>query len=105
MLSRKPWEAAVHAATGLWARPQRLEGCRGLVGSQGHLVSGSLVGPLSEQWTLRSHFEHDPYDNIITFIIHNMQIIIVSKKENQAVKMFFNLVKLYQKIIYKYGTY
>lgn len=66
------------------------------MGSQEHLVSGSLVGPLSDQRTLRSHFEHDPCDNIIALMIHNKQIIIVAKKENQTVKMFFNLVKLYQ---------
>lgn len=63
----------------------------GLVGSQEHLVSGSLVGPLSDQQTLRNHFEHDPFDNIIALIINNKQIIIVAKKENQADKMFFNL--------------
>lgn len=56
---------------GLWARPQRLEGCQGLVGGQGHLVSGSLVGPLSDWRTLRNHFEHGPCDHVIAFIINN----------------------------------
>lgn len=65
------WEGRSVLPAGLWACPQRLEGCQGLVGSQGHRVSGILVGPLSDRRTLRNHFEHGPSDHMIAFIIND----------------------------------